>query len=195
MTNVCIVRNLQIDSKYQKTFFYAQKCALTAFWLSAHFLCFVIFFVSIWSACVAKLKPLSQSRAELSSCACQHHNHAVVDKKSSQPKKIVSCTGAAPIPHRYAGAKISYLQMLHAWKFPVGRDGLKLKWISNKIMFSSPNNPYRLSKSRKTSWPYIYRRTTKSATCLQILQLLGWFSVATSSGNVQTFVLDVTFAR
>ena len=45
------------------------------------------FFVSIWSACVAKLKPLSQSRAELSSCACQHHNHAVVDKKSSQPKK------------------------------------------------------------------------------------------------------------
>ena len=85
MCALCAICRLIQNIK--RLFFYAQKCALTAFWLSAHFLCLVIFFVSIWSACVAKLKPLSQSRAELSSCACQHHNHAVVDKKSSQPKK------------------------------------------------------------------------------------------------------------
>ena len=39
-----------------------------------------------------------------------------------------------------------------------------------------------------------YRRATKSAKCFQILQLSGWFSVAISSGNAQTFVLEVTFA-
>ena len=40
-----------------------------------------------------------------------------------------------------------------------------------------------------------YYRGIYSAKHLQILQNVGWFSVSISSGNVQIFVLNVTFTR
>ena len=50
-----------------------------------------------------------------------------------------------------------------------------------------------LVQSLKTC--FVYYRGIYSAKHLQILQNVGWFSVSISSGNVQIFVLNVTFTR
>ena len=56
--------------KISKDFFLCTKMRVDGFLVERALFMLCHFFVSIWSACVAKLKPLSQRRAELSSCAC-----------------------------------------------------------------------------------------------------------------------------
>ena len=69
----------------------------------------------------------------------------------------------------------------------------------------STNSLQRISKKTSRRWlrkitisitkSYSYYRGIYSAKHLQILQNVGWFSVSISSGNVQIFVLNVTFKR